>query len=198
MICFQFLWYLWSSTTKKELDTINTLLWFAFNFFDIFGLLQQNGRRWKTRSSCDLLSISLISLVFYNNREEFAYSDIVVICFQFLWYLWSSTTNANNLIAAIQLWFAFNFFDIFGLLQPIRSKLCYRKRCDLLSISLISLVFYNNPKFLLCGTSVVICFQFLWYLWSSTTPFQFGWIPFRLWFAFNFFDIFGLLQPGIR
>jgi hypothetical protein len=168
VICFQILWYLWFFTTASCAVGSVQPLWFAFKFFDIFGFLQPTKSKLTTKLRCDLLSNSLISLVFYNRVSFYYNKEAVVICFQILWYLWFFTTNTLQNMFLAWLWFAFKFFDIFGFLQLYFSRIRYHPCCDLLSNSLISLVFYNENGVRVCELS--------------------------LWFAFKFFDIFGFLQ----
>ena len=142
MICFQFLNYLSSSTTFGVSSGVKAELWFAFNFWTTLVLRQRN--------------IAISS------------SGAVVICFQFLNYLSSSTTIFQTAKITAMLWFAFNFW----------TTLVLRQRCSAVWRWSVVVICFQFLNYLSSSTtvldvdnlfSVVICFQFLNYLSSSTT-----------------------------
>ena len=71
-----------------SLQNLGYLLWFAYNFFLTFGNTQRSASIATRRLCCDLLTISFLPLVIHNASPSWEYPPIVVICLQFLSYLW--------------------------------------------------------------------------------------------------------------
>ena len=142
------------------LRKFDKLLWFAFNFSSFYLWYQRTLCRQCNASSCDLLSISVLSIFDTNVGLPGDTIDIVVICFQFQFFLSLIPTNDDVAMAS---W-----------------------SCDLLSISVLSIFDTNTFSNKSYTDLVVICFQFQFFLslipTQATTLNQQG----LLWFAFNF------------
>ena len=110
-------------------------LWFAFNYWYYDLWIQRYHIPILINDSCDLLSITGITIFEYNFSFRGKYQWSVVICFQLLVLRSLNTTQINT----------FN----------------KDSSCDLLSITGITIFEYNPGSFILCVDSVVICFQLL-------------------------------------
>ena len=138
------------------------MLWFAFNFWS-YDLWIQLMHCWRCAdNSCDLLSISDLTIFEYNPWPPGCSCPAVVICFQFLILRSLNTTPFTN----PSLWTG----------------------CDLLSISDLTIFEYNGWLNTIHDKIVVICFQFLILRSLNTTNALLNYDILMLWFAFNFWS----------
>ena len=139
-------------------------LWFAFNFSSFYLWYQHSISLILVGIGCDLLSISVLSIFDTNSKVFVENSGLVVICFQFQFFLSLIPTWMKLISQSIQLWFAFNFSSFYlWYQQPLLSR--YDElSCDLLSISVLSIFDTNNSCKRPNTLQVVICFQFQFFL----------------------------------
>ena len=186
VICFQLLVLRSLNTTPSITNTKSNALWFAFNYwyYDLWIQLPKDFS--PIVGSCDLLSITGITIFEYNDCGKFSVSHDVVICFQLLVLRSLNTTLLISSHPACLLWFAFNYWYYDLWIQLSRPVYKLSDRCDLLSITGITIFEYNFAKYHLKAVPVVICFQLLvlrslnttWTIKKSTIK--------TLWFAFNY------------
>ena len=173
-------------------------MWFAFNFSSFYLWYQQLVIFCSTSCRCDLLSISVLSIFDTNTVVRRNIIALVVICFQFQFFLSLIPTFPKFANAAILLWFAFNFSSFYLWYQPNSNNLKLHFCCDLLSISVLSIFDTNHQHLHLAVLAVVICFQFQFFLSLIPTSANFEKNSILLWFAFNFssFYLWYQLEPG--
>ena len=164
MICFQFQFFLSLIPTIQFSEVESYLLWFAFNFSSFYLWYQQKQLGIALRIGCDLLSISVLSIFDTNSLLPIATPILVVICFQFQFFLSLIPTRVWQGIKSNELWFAFNFSSFYLWYQQITSAAKIAARCDLLSISVLSIFDTNYLERTDYEIVVVICFQFQFFL----------------------------------
>ena len=145
VICFQFQFFLSLIPTRWETRGRAPKLWFAFNFSSFY--------------------------LWYQLNSFFTFWFVVVICFQFQFFLSLIPTIGLIQVAQNQLWFAFNFSSFYLWYQQDWGGIINRLCCDLLSISVLS-IFDTNFE-------------------TPTIPYG------QLWFAFNFSSFYLWYQPLI-
>ena len=197
-------------------------MWFAFNFSSFYLWYQHDTSKPFFENCCDLLSISVLSIFDTNIHSDtfttyplwFAFnfssfylwyqlSDLitckaaVVICFQFQFFLSLIPTLVAKLPAMPPLWFAFNFSSFYLWYQRVLFDTAITPRCDLLSISVLSIFDTNHQHLHLAVVAVVICFQFQFFL--SLIPTNANGEPdgSLLWFAFNFSSFYLWYQHNL-
>jgi len=113
-----------------------------------------------------LLSISVLSIFDTNKYKGRTTGWYVVICFQFQFFLSLIPTTQDIRFNRFKLWFAFNFSSFYLWYQHIRlSKACIA-RCDLLSISVLSIFDTNIIADTFLKTWLWFAFNFSsFYLW---------------------------------
>ena len=144
MICFQFQFFLSLIPTAIALPANYVVLWFAFNFSSFY--------------------------LWYQLTEENFNALLVVICFQFQFFLSLIPTMCCHTKDLGVLWFAFNFSSFYLWYQQITPYCTMGHCCDLLSISVLSIFDTNN----------------LLYHHHQL----------KLWFAFNFSSFYLWYQPA--
>ena len=135
VICFQLLVLRSLNTTDCMQSNYLKLLWFAFNYW-YYDLWIQRQHLFQYRyECCDLLSITGITIFEYNTLSGNYHQHFVVICFQLLVLRSLNTTSF-----------------------PVKVR---GERCDLLSITGITIFEYNILPIWWSIITVVICFQLL-------------------------------------
>ena len=169
MICFQFLFFVFLMTTTSAQSSSSTELWFAFNFCSLYFWWQLSILNVVQNYGCDLLSIFVLC-IFDDNLPNFAISSrAVVICFQFLFFVFLMTTSGFGCVLSRQLWFAFNFCSLYFWWQPCADLPVKHSSCDLLSIFVLCIFDDNYLLYFIVTQMVVICFQFLFFVFLMTT-----------------------------
>ena len=150
-------------------------LWFAFNYWYYDLWIQLALISAPLYPSCDLLSITGITIFEYNiSRLENEIAN-VVICFQLLVLRSLNTTSLINGNHFPMLWFAFNYWYYDLWIQPETIGCPPIKGCDLLSITGITIFEYNLWYMQIYLQQVVICFQLLVLRSLNTTIRVVGW-----------------------
>ena len=169
VICFQFLFFVFLMTTFCWLTNSLNVLWFAFNFCSLYFWWQQILLLYVVWHSCDLLSIFVLC-IFDDNILPLSYRYLlVVICFQFLFFVFLMTTYYRKRLYLCWLWFAFNFCSLYFWWQLIIYFFYVISSCDLLSIFVLCIFDDNRHKHFYDFYMVVICFQFLFFVFLMTT-----------------------------
>ena len=159
VICFEFIIFALSITAKEKWSPSPKALWFASNLLflhyqsQLFLFLAVRFRR------CDLLRIYYFCTINHSKEIDNAWSDAVVICFEFIIFALSITAY----------------------LRYVDQKKC----CDLLRIYYFCTI--NHSKFRACINQafVVICFEFIIFALSITAKPDDSARLHRLWFASN-------------
>ena len=121
-------------------------MWFAFVLWITFDWYQPIEGKSKTTNSCDLLSFFELHLIDTNICQLGKCSEVVVICFRSLNYIWLiPTANLKKDIEA-QLWFAFVLWITFDWYQPNTCVYLLPPCCDLLSFFELHLIDTNKTK----------------------------------------------------
>ena len=170
VICFQFQFFLSLLPTAYDKLISVLLLWFAFNFSSFYLCYQQGPWKEDYRFGCDLLSISVLSIFVTNNILNGNINVLVVICFQFQFFLSLLPTHKDCDYLVVTLWFAFNFSSFYLCYQPMAFSVSTILGCDLLSISVLSIFVTNRYPTTMHLLGVVICFQFQFFLSLLPTP----------------------------
>ena len=170
VICFQLLVLRSLNTTLLQSQMTLFLLWFAFNYwyYDLWiqrgvGNLEVKHRLWfafnywyydlwiqlkqvfvSALQCCDLLSITGITIFEYNIKRWKSNGRVVVICFQLLVLRSLNTTTFSPIYIPPELWFAFNYWYYDLWIQQDKYRLQLPCRCDLLSITGITIFEYNK------------------------------------------------------
>ena len=97
VICFQLLVLRSLNTTCRICTNITWRLWFAFNYWYYDLWIQRHYFRLVNDISCDLLSITGITIFEYNIKQGRYWKTVVVICFQLLVLRSLNTTGGCNI-----------------------------------------------------------------------------------------------------
>ncbi len=113
-----------------------------------------------------MLSISVLSIFDTNNWSLVGFFSLVVICFQFQFFLSLIPTENNQSWQQALLWFAFNFSSFYLWYQPENWQFICYDCCDLLSISVLSIFDTNILERVKNALKLWFAFNFSsFYLW---------------------------------
>ena len=118
---------------------------------------------------CDLLSFHYLWAIRNNSRNKNGGKRVVVICFHFIIFEPSETTNNHYLCHASELWFAFISLSLSHQKQLFGFRLTPSFCCDLLSFHYLWAIRNNIRLSGRITLIVVICFHFIIFEPSETT-----------------------------